>query len=215
MPLPRLSEIGDTFTGTVRALVLEGDEKQFARFYFEGYEDFDSLQFSRLNIDAKLMDMGFYEPPGRNAPASQVDGVVLYDQTHGERFTFSRVPPTRGKLPGWRIEKAAKPKPAPAPAEPPRAVSAPPTRSAAPFHKAMDAPGADFRRSPEKSPAQKRDEARARFDEEAARIVAVTVPALQKAARKAKVKLPPTVSWEAIFSAASGVVIALEKRGAA
>lgn len=216
MPLPRLTEIGDSFTGTVRLIVLEGADKEFARFFFDGFADHESLQFKRIHIDAKLMDLGYYDPPNPNARAADVDGVVRYDEVHGETLVFTVVAAKRPGAKGWRIAKVEPPKPpAPAP-EPPKAVVTAPEASAPPprviTQRDVDAGRVKMSEPARESPEVRRAACRARYDEEAVRIQAVLVPQLAKIVKKQKGKLVVTFD---VNAAAGSVVIAMEKRGCA
>lgn len=117
MPLPRLTEIGDTATLTVVSCVPQTTPKgEAVVFTFAGHDD--TLLLPRLGVDGALIRLGFYDPPTR---AEGGDGIVRYDDVKGEALIFERTRPARGATPGWRIEKAT---PA-APAAPPRAEVAP------------------------------------------------------------------------------------------
>ena len=121
MPLPRLTEIGDTATLTVVSCVPQTTPKgEAVVFTFDGHDD--TLLLPRLGVDGALIRLGFYDPPSR---AEGGDGIVRYDDVKGEALIFERTKPARGTTPGWRIEKVA---PVAAPvvaAAPPRAEVAP------------------------------------------------------------------------------------------
>lgn len=100
MKLPRLTEIGDSFTGVVESCVPEGEN---VRFTFEGYDE--PMVRSRLGVDGAFLRMGFSFAPDR----AGTDPVIDYAGVKGERLTFRRTPPTRGTTPAWRIERAGAP----------------------------------------------------------------------------------------------------------
>lgn len=215
--IPRLTEIGDTFTGKVAKCWPENDSKGFPYVHFTFHHFDGDLKIGAMGCNGKLIAMGFHDAPDADHP----DGVIRYDEVADEELTFARVGPARGGNPLWRIEKAGKPaavapvSPKPATRAPEgKAVPVPPAAQVGERTERGSRPGAREAPKDTTTPEQRRAMANARFDEQAVRIVTVTIPAVMKAAKKAKIKLPaPT--WEAIFSAASGNVIALEKRGAA
>lgn len=209
-PIPRLTTLGDAFTGVVTKCwpQLDGEpgkQYRFVYFTFEGYAG--ALKIGALGVDGKLLEMGFYDKPD----AANPDGVVRYDEVAGERLTFERVGPMRGQNPLWRIVKAtppstptARPVTAPVVSKPP--VTAGPTGGS----------GRGPREAPRdtSTPEERRTAARARMGEECERVLTELVPRLQKAAKKQKVKLRP-ITFAEIFQAAQGAVIAMERRGCA
>lgn len=94
MPLPKLTDVGDTFTGIVQTCVpvTKDDERAVVQFVFGPDE---ILELPRIGVDMALLNLGYkYD-----------DGVVAYDQVSGDALTFSRIPPSRGKTPRWSITK--------------------------------------------------------------------------------------------------------------
>ena len=206
-PIPRLTTLGDTFTGRVRTCVPFNDGRfDYVLFTFHGHDG--ELKIGALGVIAKLMEMGFYEQPDATNP----DGVLRYDLVNDQRLTFSRVGPVRGQNPLWRIVRAAEP--VRAPAKPPEGKAAPLTS----FTQRDVDSGKVVVRPPRQAPPdtttpeQRRQAARNRLDEEAVRVVKELVPKLKKAAGKGT-KI--VVTLEGIASLASSAVIAMEKRGAA
>jgi len=119
MPLPQLTKIGDSATLTVATCVpIETDDGPAVEFIFVGHED-EPMRRSRLGVDGAFLRMGFSFAPDRKDD----DPVIDYAGAKGETLVFSRIKPSRGSVPGWRIEKAAKPEAQPQPAT--RAVAAP------------------------------------------------------------------------------------------
>ena len=189
MQLPRLTDVGDTFAAEVASCMPEGS---MVTFTFVGYPG-ATLAFSRINVDAKLMEMGFYDKPTRDTPP---DGVILYADVAGEWLRFTRTAGTRGGV-GWRIVKANPEPKAPTPApEPPKAPAARP-ESAAPAPRAP-APS----RAESESPEGKRENIRAAYSRELTYVLAG--PA--KIAKKAKADFD-------VNAAVSVMLIEMAKRG--
>lgn len=194
--LPRLTEIGDTFAAVVASCLPVEDK---AHFTFVGYDG--ALTFSRINVDAKLMDMGFYDKPTRN---SDPDGVILYADVAGETLRFTRVAGTRGGI-GWRIEKVA---PVAPPVAPPVAAKAPPAPE--PPERVVTLPRdgtarvvqAGERIQVDATPEAKRENIRAAYERELAYVLAGPY----KLAKKAKAGFD-------VAAATSTILIEMAKRG--
>ena len=209
-PIPRLTTLGDTFTGTVRSCLPKSDPNGYDYVYFTFHGHSGELKIGALGVIAKMMEMGFHDQPDSTNP----DGVVRYDLVVDQRLTFSRVGPVRGQNPLWRIVRAAEP--VRAPVKPPEG-KAPPLTSFT--QRDVDSGKVVVRPPPTRqltsdttTPEQRRQAARERLDTEAVRIVKELVPKLKKAAGKGT-KI--VVTLEGIASLASAAVIAMEKRGAA
>ena len=204
-PIPRLTTLGDTFTGVVEECWPQNDGRfDFVHFTFHGHTG--ELKIGALGVIAKMMEMGFYDQPDAVNP----DGVVRYDLVTDQRLSFSRVGPVRGQNPLWRIVRATDPVRAATPVVASVAASTPPAGA----HRAPPKANAAPRQAPPDTttPEQRRQAARNRLDEEAVRVVKELVPKLKKAAGKGT-KI--VVTLEGIASLASSAVIAMEKRGAA
>lgn len=211
-PIPRLTEVGDKFTGKVARCWPQRDVEsghEYVHFTFHGYDG--ELRIGAVGCMAKLMEMGFYEQPDRSNP----DGVIRYDDVADEWLTFERVLPIRGVHARWRIVKAQPPAP---PSQRPVASPGKPVASGPDNRRvsfAKESPvGRGIPRAPmdDRTPEEKRQAARDRYDAEAVRVTRELVPKIRKALPKG-VKV--TVSLDAIFAAAGSIVIAMEKRGCA
>lgn len=125
MPLPRLTEIGDSAVLTVATCVpIEVDDGPAVRFTFDGHPD-DILTLPRLGVDGALLQMNLVVPGGGRGD----EPVIDYAGLAGETFKFSRGAPKRGTRPTWRIDRIV---PVAAPSAPP-AAEPPASKASAPL----------------------------------------------------------------------------------
>lgn len=190
MPLPRLTEVGDTALLTIASYQLVTVPAGPAvEFTFHGHPG-ETLTIGRMAVDGAFLRMEMSKGTGK---AIEVD----YDAAVELPLRFSRTAPKRGTTPLWRIERE--------PGMTTRATTPAPARWTEP----NDAQATV--KAPAPTIADRRVSVRQRYDDEAVRIMRELIPRLNAEAQEKRVHL--TVNFD-VNAAVSSIFVEEGKRGA-